>query len=431
MFRSRLVLISTIGSLLVLGACDAHTPSSLPATAISEPQTAGAQSDTPPATETVLHSFGGPDGAGPPAGVIADGKGGFFGATIFGGTRGNGTVFQIKPKGDGTYTETVLYSITGGSDGYRPVGGVAMDAHGALYVSPLGGGNAGCFAGCGTVEKLTPGPKGYTETTIYRFNPSPDANQPVGTPVVDSSGAIYGVAQSGGLTGNGAVFELAPSKSGYTESVIYSLPGGAGGYAPQSGLSIDAHGNIYGEATSGGLQNRRCSGGCGVIFELERSGSTFTPLTIYRFDGADGDYPDAPVTPDSATGVIYGTTQYGGVWVDGVVFALVPSHGTYSETVIHAVPKGVQSGVFMSPMLLTKSGTLYGTTFLRGRRMQRLRLRGDFPGNEERYGLHVRHRVSLRQPAQRRRYGKYDTDSRCARCDLWNDAVGRNANRML
>src|SRR5579885_1991567 len=153
MFRSRLVVGSIIGSVLVLGACVAHAPSSLPVTTMSEPQTAFAQIDTPPGTETVLHSFGGPDGAGPPAGVIADGRGGFFGATIFGGNRGNGTVFQLTPKGDGTYTETVLYSITGGSDGYRPVGGVAMDAHGALYISPLGGGNDGCFAGCGTVDK--------------------------------------------------------------------------------------------------------------------------------------------------------------------------------------------------------------------------------------------------------------------------------------
>ncbi|HZT11379.1 MAG TPA: choice-of-anchor tandem repeat GloVer-containing protein, partial [Candidatus Baltobacteraceae bacterium] len=275
-------------------------------------KTADAALQQPAAAETLLHSFGGPDGAGPSSGVVADGKGDFFGTTIFGG-KGNGTIFELKPKGDGTYFESVLYSFTGGADGSRPLAGVAMDASGALYTNTLVGGNGGCPNGCGTVVKLTPGPKGYTETTIYGFLPGTDADQPVGTPVVDTAGAVYGATQFGGTSNNGAVYKLTPQKDGsYKESVIYSLPGNAGGSLPQSGVAIDSSGNLFGETQYGGVSSPRCLGGCGVIFKLKVAGKSYTPQTIFQFHGDDGDGPMTAVTVDRTTGIVYGTTPYGG-----------------------------------------------------------------------------------------------------------------------
>jgi len=360
----RVAISLALGSSLFLNACSAHSPAPLPPGAPSDSQTVSGAQFPANATETVLHSFGAPgDGAGPSSGVIADAKGDLFGTTIFGGATGNGTIFEMKPKGDGTYTESVLYSFTGGPDGGRPVAGLAMDSHGALYTNALSGANAGCFGGCGTVVKLTPGAKGYTETTLYSFNPAPDASQPIGTPVVDSAGTVYGATQFGGTSNNGAVYKLVPGKSGYTESVIYSLPGGSGGTGPQSGVALDAHGNIFGDAASGGDINFPCEGQCGVVFKLTRAGGTYTPQTIVEFHGRDGGEPIAAVTVDNATGTVYGPTILPGF---GLIFsATTDSHGHYSETVVHTIT-GQQTGAPGSPLLLTPNGTLYGTMRLGG-----------------------------------------------------------------
>src|SRR5262249_49329903 len=56
----------------------------------------------------------------------------------------------------GTYTESMLYSLTGGSNGASPFGGLIFDAAGNLYGTTVQGGGNGCGGnGCGTVFRLT------------------------------------------------------------------------------------------------------------------------------------------------------------------------------------------------------------------------------------------------------------------------------------
>jgi uncharacterized repeat protein (TIGR03803 family) len=85
-----------------------------------------------------LHRFaGGTDGNGPWAGLIADSSGNLYGTTIFGGNvssncldRGCGVVFKLAPKGDGTWSETVLYTfcpVTNCDDGSNPVATLVFD----------------------------------------------------------------------------------------------------------------------------------------------------------------------------------------------------------------------------------------------------------------------------------------------------------------
>src|SRR5579864_3881877 len=61
----------------------------------------------PSGKETVLHSFSGPDGAAPYAGLTRDAAGNLYGTTYYGGAGGKGTVFKIDAAG----TESVLYSL--------------------------------------------------------------------------------------------------------------------------------------------------------------------------------------------------------------------------------------------------------------------------------------------------------------------------------
>src|SRR5208282_5611887 len=63
------------------------------------------------------YSFNGTDGSGPAGSLVLDAAGNLYGTTAAGGAYGSGTVFQIAPGAGDTWTETVLYSFTGGADG--------------------------------------------------------------------------------------------------------------------------------------------------------------------------------------------------------------------------------------------------------------------------------------------------------------------------
>src|SRR5690348_4864906 len=86
-------------------------------------------------TETLLHSFSGPDGANPYGGLVLDSDGDLFGTTAFGGVNSLGTVFEIDSSGN----ETVLHSFSF-TDGAFPFAGLVRDAAGDLYGTTLGGG---------------------------------------------------------------------------------------------------------------------------------------------------------------------------------------------------------------------------------------------------------------------------------------------------
>jgi len=85
-------------------------------------------------------------------------------------------------------------------------------------------------------------------------------------------------------------------------------------------LVRDAAGNLYGTTGSGG--DLACgSSGCGVIFKLDTTGKE---TVLHKFTGGkDGANPAGRLVRDSA-GSLYGTTQSGGAFHNGVVFKLTP-----------------------------------------------------------------------------------------------------------
>jgi uncharacterized repeat protein (TIGR03803 family) len=156
--------------------------------------------------ESVLHRFaGGADGAAPAGPVVRDSAGSLYGATTSGGSSGLGTVFKV----DKTGKETVLYSFAGGTDGANPYEtGLVRDATGNLYGTTLYGGGSGCGgSGCGTVFELDPSGK---ETVLYSFTGGTDGYAPWVGLYRDKAGTLYGTASSGGTSSCGTVFKLIP-----------------------------------------------------------------------------------------------------------------------------------------------------------------------------------------------------------------------------
>jgi uncharacterized repeat protein (TIGR03803 family) len=300
-------------------------------------------------TYNLLHSFtGGADGATPHAGLALDTSGNLYGTTTAGGASNLGTVFKL----DTTGKETVLYSFTGGvSDGATPNAGLILDASGNLCGTTTAGG----ASGLGTVFKLD---ITGTETFLYSFTGGMDGATPRAGLVLDPSGILYGTTAAGGASNSGAVFRI---DTAGTETVLYTFAGGADGGAPQAGLVVDAAGNLYGTTVSGGSKTGLCVyGGCGVVFKLDPTG---TETVLYAFtDGADGGFPESGLTLDTA-GNLYGTAIGGGSADDGVVFKLDTSG---KETVLYSFTGSNDGNGPQGTLIFDHADNLYGTAFAGG-----------------------------------------------------------------
>ena len=203
-----------------------------------------------------------------------------------------------------------------------------------------------------------------TPQVIYSFNGGGDGEYTDTELVVDGAGNLYGTSVQGGAFGGGTVFELSPSAVGWTHTVLYNFTGGADGGEPYKGVTLDAHGNLYGTAVTGGAGS--CEGGCGVIYELTNSGGAWTQSVIHSFKGSDGSGPGSPVVVD-AQGTLYGTTPTGGANGFGVIYEVKPGNGGWSFGVIHTFTGGVDGlGGSASGMLLDPKGNLYGVNTVGG-----------------------------------------------------------------
>jgi uncharacterized repeat protein (TIGR03803 family) len=310
---------------------------------------------------TGLYSFQGePDGAYPMSNVAFGPDGTLYGTTAFGGTGGNegfGTVFNVRPPASicktalCPWTETVLYRFTGGSDGGFGEGlqsnadTLVFDQAGNIYgTTPMGGAHGG-----GVVFKLIRSGESWTESVLWSFGS--DGGSPLSGVIFDSAGNLYGTAAFGGANGDGVVYELSPSGSGWTQRTLYSFGHEDGGGFPYGGVTMDAQGNLYG--TTGGAQ------GAGEAYELTLSDGSWTVSRRQVFTGETTGPYDTP-TLDSQ-GNLYGTSSaYAG---NGEVFKLTPSGNGWIYTHLYEFTGSQDSG--SSPIggvVFDSNGNLYGTT---------------------------------------------------------------------
>jgi uncharacterized repeat protein (TIGR03803 family) len=206
--------------------------------------------------ETVLYNFGQVgDGAVPYAGVIGDTAGNLYGTTSAGGSAGDGTVFELSPKGL-VYAETILYNFTGQTDGLTPYAGLTTDNAGNIY----GGATDGGTAGGGTIFMLTPSQGGWSFNTVFSA-PGWGISGPFRTPYVDAAGDIFGTTHCDGLYSAGSVYELVRSGNTWAYRSLHDFTGGADGQYVFSNPVFDSHGNVFGTTQVGGS-------GYGVIWEV-------------------------------------------------------------------------------------------------------------------------------------------------------------------
>lgn len=304
-------------------------------------------------TEQTLYNFTGfADGGNPLSSLVMDASGNLYGTTLVGGAHGAGEVFEVSPNGSGGWTQTVLYSFTGGADGANPADAdVIFDKAGNLYGTTAGGG----AKNLGVVFELSPSSGGWTETVLHSFAGGLDWNNPYSGLLFDQAGNLYGTTYGGGPYGDGTVFQLKPSSKGWTETVIHAFDG-ATGSAPVGGLTFDRKGNLFGTTQGGGAHK------VGVVFEVHYAGKgTWTARAIHNFTGgSDGGYPYAERLIFDEAGHLYGTTQGGGVNNYGVVFKLFHAGKGWKERVLYKFNGAVESNPY-SGLVMDSNGNLYGT----------------------------------------------------------------------
>ena len=171
--------------------------------------------------------------------------------------------------------------------------------------------------------KLSPSSGGWAEEII-----SPSVRNSRSALTMDAAGNIFGEAIDGA---GPAIFELSPNgEGGWNTTVIYTL--GTSGSTVWSGPALDQAGNIYGTSQAAGAK------GNGTVYKLTSGDAGWTKSVLFTFTYAnsalDGFSPSGGLVLDES-GNIYGTTIEGGMYDLGTVFELVPvGKGKYTERVL-------------------------------------------------------------------------------------------------
>lgn len=315
---------------------------------------------------------GSPDAAYPDGnGLTFDSHGNLFGTTFYGGrdggqtcgTLGCGAVYELSPNGSGGWNEQVLYRFQAGTGGYYPVSNLAIDANGNLFGATYYGGSHGD----GTVYELSPGSTGWTFNVVFTLELTVSGVFPTAL-TSDSLGNLYvsTYAWGSGSGGSGTIFRLSPSGSTWTFTKLFQFYG-PGGATPGSILTVDASGNLYGTTTQGGKSTSSCyGGGCGLTYMLTPNASgPWTEHILHEFTGGeDGFNPSQGVVLDSA-GNVYGAAAYGGshtcqTFGCGTVYELSPVSGGWKFSRLYGFTSSI--GSYPNAVTVDAQGNVYGTT---------------------------------------------------------------------
>ncbi len=279
---------------------------------------------------TPVHLFNGTSNGGNPVdygGLTLAPDGTIYGTTTYGGILGCngesycGTVFRLQPPATACTTAlcswllSTIYEFNPQSGADFPLSNLIFDTAGNLYGTTM------AIGSYSWVYELTPSGGNWTQIPFSGLDIATTAGL-----VFDNAGNLYGTAE-GGTHGRGVVFELTPSGSGWTKTILYNFAGGNDGAFPFGGVVLDSAGNLYGSTTYGG------SAGGGTIFELSPSSGGWAQSTLCSFGkGGSGSFgPQSALTMDTA-GNLYGTTNGDGTFGTGMVFKATHSGNNWTCT---------------------------------------------------------------------------------------------------
>jgi uncharacterized repeat protein (TIGR03803 family) len=191
----------------------------------------------------------------------------------------------------------------------------------SFYGTTYFGGTSAC--NCGTIYEISSSGR---ISVLYAFQGGALGNVPYDS-LVAMGNTLYGVTLEGGTSGVGTVYSFTLGTNHH--HVLHSFAGGLDGRIPRGAL-LPVNGLLYGTTSTGGSD--ACGGyGCGTVFAVSPQGAYQQIYDFKPYDG-DGAFPENALT--NVGGVLYGTTNNGGRYGDGTVFALATTGG--DDKILHS-----------------------------------------------------------------------------------------------
>jgi uncharacterized repeat protein (TIGR03803 family) len=307
---------------------------------------------------TIIRHFAGGtnDGKYPFGNVIEGSDGKLYGMTSQGGNDSNGVVFQVNKDG-GSYT-ILKHFLVEISDGQNPYGSLIEGNDGKLYGMTKNGGshNGGVLFQMnkdGSSYKIL---KHFFGKNI--FQGIEDGQNPYGSLIEGNDGKLYGMTFQGGSHEYGVLFQVNKDGSSYTilKHFLgkYNLEEIVDAQYPYGSLIEGSDGKLYGMTSQGGSSNR------GVVFQVDKDGGSYTILKHFLVEISDGQNPYGSLI-EGGDGKLYGMTVEGGNSNSGVIFQLNKDGSSY--TILKHFSVGTSDGSLpVGSLVEGNDGKLYGMT---------------------------------------------------------------------
>ena len=288
---------------------------------------------TPAGVFTSLYSFTATtDGAYPRIPPIMAQDGNLYGVT---GDDTNAILYKVTTAGVFTAIGTLV------THSYSPL---LLGVDGNLYGTTTAGGTYNA----GTVFVFSPGSK--VIKTLFSLH---NEWSPSGQLVQGVDGALYGVAGSGGTGDGGCVFRVTTGGS-YKVLYNFSVSGASDGRYPQNGVVQGSDGFLYGVASTGGAS------GQGTLFRVSTTGTGFQDL--HDFQSSTGDTPNSDLLLHT-NGTIYGQAFHGGTKTAyGVVFSFTNNLKPFVTPLVLRTAKVGAAVSLLGQGFATATGVTFGTT---------------------------------------------------------------------
>jgi uncharacterized repeat protein (TIGR03803 family) len=279
-------------------------------------------------------------------------NGKLYGMLSGGFNNGGGVLFELDLDSANS-TKLLEFSM---ENGQHPGGMLVEGDNGKLYGMNNSGGNEGK----GALFELDL----VTHTFIKKmdFTGAENGSTPVGSLIKAENGKLYGKTAEGGAYNFGVLFEWDPGTDTFTKK--FDFKGTENGRYPRGSLVQVKNGNLYGTTEAGGLYEK------GMLFKLDPSSNTFTK--ILDFNGTENGSTPTGYMIEADNGNLYGLTQRGDVGYDtlhpafenGVLFEFNPTTETLTKKVdFNGFEKGSSP---MASLVKANNGKLYGMTWSGG-----------------------------------------------------------------
>ncbi|NPD45586.1 choice-of-anchor tandem repeat GloVer-containing protein [Lentimicrobium sp. S6] len=253
------------------------------------------------------------NGKYPTGSLFLASNGQLYGMTQLGGTNSKGVLFEYDPS-DNSFIKKIEFDGT--NMGQNPYGSLIQASDGMLY----GMNESGGISSKGVLFEYNPG--SGTITKKIDFDGSSMGANPLGSLIQASNGKLYGMTQFGGLINEGVLFEFDLNSDTYSKKIDFMFA--YNGYGSWGALLQASNGKFYGLANGGGASNY------GVLFEYDQANGIYTIKVDFETD--KGRSPVGSLI-QASNGMLYGMNQTGGANLGGVLFEYDPVNDVYTNKI--------------------------------------------------------------------------------------------------